>query len=101
MKLTKQNLIRITKKGLRELGYLEVKDTTSGAQGLYIKLIENDLYLTLGLTISRYYDSMFTASFYLSKTTIWAAIWGNMPENAYKRAGSFLTIEERKILLEE
>ncbi|MDB4918756.1 hypothetical protein [Mucilaginibacter sp.] len=101
MKLIKNKLIRITKNGLEELGYREIKDTITPAQGLYIKLVENDLYLTLGLTISRYYDSMFTASFYISKTTIWARYGGDIPKNSYQRIGNFLTTEERGILLNE
>ena len=101
MKLTKSKLIKITRNGLKELGYKEVKDTITPAQGLYIKIVEKDFYLTLGLTISRYYHSMFTASFYLSKTTIWALFGGDIPKNSYERVGCFLTKKEKEVLLED
>lgn len=100
MKLTKNRLIRLTKGSLKDVGYTEVKDTLTGAQGLYIKSIDENLFLTLGLTISRYYDNMFTASFYLSKVTSWGAIWGDIPKNSYERVGTFLTNEEKRFYLD-
>jgi len=84
MKLTKSQLIRLARIGLEELGYQQVRDTITAAQGLYIKAFQNGFYLTLGLTISRYYESKFTASFYLSKSIIWAAFWGDIPKNSYQ-----------------
>jgi hypothetical protein len=99
MKLTKNKLIKLTKSGLEKLGYREFKDTITPAQGLYGKLLPSGLYLTLGLTISRYYDNLFTASFYLSKTTNWATFGQDIPNDSYKRMGFFLTGEERKVLL--
>jgi hypothetical protein len=101
MKLTKSKLIKFTNDHLKNFGYKEIKDTITPAQGLYIKPIKNGLYfLTLGLTISKYYTDLFTASFYLSKTTTWATFGGDIPNASYRRIGSFLTKEERKVLLE-
>jgi len=99
MKLTKSQLIRHTRNGLKELGFEEIKDTITPAQGLYIKSIGNGLYLSLGLTISRYHESMFTASFYLSKTTTWALVGNDIPKGSYERIGRFLTRDERIKLL--
>lgn len=96
MKLTKAKLIKETKDKLNKLGYIQLKDNNSG---LYVKVIGDDLFLTLGLVISRFYEERFTASFYLSKTTIWSAIWGDIPKDSYKRISVFLTKEERKVLL--
>jgi hypothetical protein len=101
MKLNKLRLIKLTKDELNKLGYILLKDIDSGANGLYGKLISPDLFLTLGLVISRYYDAKFTASFYLSKTTIWSAIWGDIPRDSYERVSVFLTREEREIFLSE
>jgi hypothetical protein len=101
MKLTKQKLILLTKKNIELLGYWYVTDSVTGAQGLYIKKVNDSLFLSLGLTISRYYYSMFTATFYLSKTTTWSATWGDIPSISYKRVGHFLTQEEREKLLDE
>jgi len=99
MKLSKAKLIKKTKPLLSKLGYIEVKDTLTVATGLYIKEVSNNLFLCLGLTISRFYDSMFTGAFYLSKTTEWGAVWGDIPKESYKRIGVFLTPDERCRLL--
>ncbi|OKS87276.1 hypothetical protein [Mucilaginibacter polytrichastri] len=100
MKLTKNQLIKATKAEIEILNYREVKDTITGAQGLYIKSIDKNLYLTLGLTISKYYESKFTRAFYLSKLTSWSMFGGDIPKESYQRVGRFLTIEERSRLLE-
>jgi hypothetical protein len=101
MKLTKIKLLKLIKKNLEEFGYKEIKDTLTGANGLFIKPINNSFFLSLGLTISNYYESRFTASFYLSKTTRWSSIWGDIPNEAYERVGSFLTAKERGLYLDE
>jgi len=101
MKLTKNRLLKLTRAGLEKLGYCEFKDTQTGANGLFLKLIKEKYFLTLGLTISRYYDSRFTASYYFSKTTRWSAVWGDIPVESYQRIGRHLTIEERQLLLDK
>ncbi len=65
MKLTKANLLKSTREGLAEVGYYEFKDTITCADGLFIKYVGNDFFLTLGLVKSRYYDWRFTADLYL------------------------------------
>lgn len=101
MKLTKSKLLKITKEMLMKFGYQEFKDTQTGASGLFIKLINENYFLTLGLILSNYYDTRFTASYYLSKTTRWGSMWGDIPRESYERIGSFLTKEERQLLLNE
>jgi len=101
MRLTKNNLLKITKDTLTEFGYQEFKDTQTGASGLFIKLINQNYFLALGLIISRLYDTRFTASYYLSKTTRWSAVWGDIPRESYQRISHFLTREERQLLLDE
>jgi len=101
MKLNKAKLIKATSEELGNLGYTQIKDTLTGAQGLFIKLINKTYLLSLGFTISRYNDSRFTASYYLSKTTRWASVWGDIPEQSYQRSGRFLKKEERKLYLDD
>jgi hypothetical protein len=101
MKLSKAKLIKLVKPKLESLGFTEFKDTKSGLQGLFIKKINQDLYLTLGLTIHRYYENAFTGDFYLSKCTIIGATWGDIPNESYKRPGYLLTDEERSIYPED
>ena len=101
MKLKKAILLKETRPQLVKLGYTEVKDSLTGAHGLFIKVLEDGFYLTLGLEMSSFYDTRFTASFYLSKTTRWASSWGDIPYSSYERIGVFLTKEERLLYLDE
>lgn len=101
MKLTKKILKKKIQDKLIELGYIGVSDSASAADLLYIKRVENKFYLTLGLTISNYYDTRFTGAFYLSKSTIWSAIWGDIPKKSYVRIGKFLQPNERRELLSD
>ncbi|WP_312332518.1 hypothetical protein [Sphingobacterium sp.] len=97
MKLTKAKLIAKVKAPLEKLGYIFFKDPISSAQGFFSKKLDNGLYLTLGLTISRHMESNFTGSFYYSKTTRWAAVYDDIPEESYVRPGFLMSKEERKI----
>ncbi|MGZ5190261.1 MAG: hypothetical protein ACXWCZ_04530, partial [Flavisolibacter sp.] len=45
------------------------------------------------------YNSQFTGTYYLSKTTRWASTWGDIPNESYQRVGFFLNADERKELL--
>ncbi len=101
MKLTKKKLEKVLTPSLEKLGYTRFKDTTSGFQGLFVKKVSSDLFLTLGLTIHRYYDDSFTGNFYLSKTTCIGSVWGDIPEKSYVRIGYLLTDEELKNYREE
>jgi hypothetical protein len=101
MKLKKRNLLDKTRDTLINCGYSETNDTFFGADGLFIKRISGDFFLSLGLVISQLYDLKFTASYYLSKTTRWGSVWGDIPRESYKRVGYFLTQEERIQLLPE
>ena len=97
MKLTKAKLIAKVKAPLEKLGYIFFKELISSTQGFFSKKLDNGFYLTLGLTISRYIESNFTGTFYYSKTTRWAAVWDDIPEESYIRPGSIMSTEERKV----
>ena len=100
MKLTKANLIKEVRDGLIKLSYKEFKDSITGADGLFIKRIDHDFFLTIGMNKSRLYDWGFTAELYLSKCTIWGAVWGDIPGGSYVRVGTFLTKEQRLLYLD-
>lgn len=95
MKITKGILIKQMKSGLEKLGYMEFKDSILGTQGLFVKRLPNGLFISLGLIIHRYFENAYTGAFYLSKTTRWSSVWGDIPKESYKRPGHFLTISER------
>lgn len=90
MKLTKTILIKTIKPGMENLGFHWFKDSISGAQGLFSKKIDDALYLTVGMTIHRYYDDAFTADWYLSSTTTIYCTWGDIPNDCRKRPEDLL-----------
>lgn len=101
MKLNKKKLIEKTNKRLKELGYYLLTDSITGADGLFIKVLRDGFFLSLGFTISKFYESRFTASYYLSKSTRWSSIWGDIPKESYVRIGKFLVGNERNVYLND
>jgi hypothetical protein len=99
--ITKAKLLKLLNPHLKKLGFIEFKDSNLGFQGLFCKKIKNGLYLTLGLTIHRYYDNFFTGDYYLSKNTIIGATWGDIPNESYERIGFLLKDTERAIYPED
>lgn len=86
---------------LVDLKYINVPIVNSVADCLFVKKVTNGLFLFLGITFSRYEKENFTGSFYLSKVTIFSAVWGDIPRNSYKRISTFLKEEERLLSLSE
>jgi len=97
MKLTRKKLINTVKSNLEKLGFKEFKVSKGDWQGFFCKKLQNGLYLTIGLTIHRYYESAYTADYYLSKTTTIGAIWGDIPKKAYERPSFLLNEDERRL----
>ena len=93
MKLTSAKLISKLKRRLQSLGFTYFKET--GVTGTFKMKVDGDLYLTLSLTIDRWYDSMFTGEYSLSLTTRWGYTIGDIPRDSYKRISYVLSDEER------
>ena len=93
MKLTQVKLISKLKRRLQSMGFMYFKET--GVTGTFKMKVDDNLYLTLSLTIDRWYDSMFTGEYSLSLTTRWGYTIGDIPRNSYKRISYVLTDEER------
>ena len=94
MKLTKASLIKRVKPGLSLLGYTWFKDTITGCDGLFVKQIPNNLFLSIGMIIHRFYDDKYTCDYYLSTTTCLNCLWGDIPNRSSKRPGELLSDEE-------
>lgn len=94
MKLTKARLITKVKPGLTRIGYTWFKDSITGYDGLFVKKISNNLFLSIGMIIHRFYDDKFTCDYYLSTTTCINCIWGDIPHESSRRPGELLTKEE-------
>jgi len=94
MKLTKTRLIKCVKSGLSLLGYYWFKDSITGCDGLFIKKLPNNFYLSLGMNIHRFYEDRYTYDYYLSLTTCIYCMWGDIPHLSSKRPGELLTDEE-------
>lgn len=92
---------KLINKELSNLGYRHVNRTSTGANELFIKVLQDNFFLCLGIINSTIYHSRFTASYYLSKSTRWSSVWGDIPKESYKRIGDFLTKEERLLFLDD
>jgi hypothetical protein len=101
MKLTTKRLLRGGGTDLVALGYRKFEDGFFGSDGLFVKKLPNGFLLTLGLIISRHFESKFTGAYYLSKNTRWSSVWGDIPPESYKRIGFFIKNEERETLVDE
>lgn len=93
MKLTSAKLISKLKRRLQSMGFMYFKET--GVTGTFKMKVNSNLYLTLSLTIDRWYDSMFTGEYSLSLTTRWGYTIGDIPRDSYKRISYILSDEER------
>lgn len=99
MKLNKRKLISTIKRPLEEMGYTFFK--TSDGLIIFGKKVQDNLLLTLGFTIHRFYDDQFAADFYLSPTTYIYNTSFDIPIDSIARIGMLLTHEERKIYADE
>lgn len=94
MKLNKRILNKLVGPHLIARGFTEFKDSICGTSGLFVKQVDNGLYLSLGLNIHRFYDSMFTCDLYLSRTTRIYSCWGDIPSVCCTRLGQLLNSDE-------
>ena len=94
MKLNKRILNKLVGPHLIARGFTEFKDSICGTSGLFVKQVDNGLYLSLGLNIHRFYDSMFTCDLYLSRTTRIYSCWGDIPNACCTRPGQLLNSDE-------
>ena len=94
MKQLREKLIPL----LKDLGYIYFPHKLTWEGGLFCKKTSNEMYLSLGINIHRYYDCSFTIDMYYSKTTHLGATWGDIPKACYFRLSSLLNEEERKKL---
>ena len=90
MKLTKAQLLKALGPSMEHYGFHVFKDSITGAQGLFAKKLNDSLYLTIGMTIHRYYEDAYTADLYLSKTTAIYTTWGDIPKDCIKRPHQLL-----------
>ncbi|MBL9039372.1 MAG: hypothetical protein JNG84_12715 [Archangium sp.] len=84
---------------LTELGYTTFPSSFDDAPGVFAKRVGGGLVLTLGLTRSDD-GTRFTGSYFLSKSTRWGAVWGDIPVESLERVAARLTGDERRRLLE-
>ncbi|MNK15618.1 hypothetical protein D3C87_337650 [compost metagenome] len=86
---------------LADIKFISIPNVNSVADCLFVKKLTNGLFLFLGVIFSKYEKGKFTGNFYLSKVTIFSAVWDDIPPNSYKRVSIFLKEEERSLFLHE
>lgn len=99
MKLTKSKLIKAVMTHLEKMEYTFFN--TNCEDIVFSKQVCNGLYLTLYLTIHRFYDDQFTGNFTLSPTMHYLSFGGPYPFKMCERVGMLLTKSERMLYADE
>ena len=99
MKLTKQKLIKAVRTHLEEIGFTFFK--TYEEDIVFAKRIRKGLYLTLFLTIHRFYNDQFTGDFTIAPTMHYLSGGGFYPKKMRERVGMLLTKSERMLYADE
>lgn len=88
-------LVKIVKPALLELGFTYFPHKISWSGGVFCKKEPNDMFLTIGITMDRFYDCSFTFDLYYSTNTNIGSTYGDIPFGCYTRPGRLLTNEIR------
>lgn len=88
-------LIKIVKPTLIELGFTYFPHKTDWAGGVFCKKEPKDMFLTIGITMDRFYDCSFTFDLYYSTTTNIGSAYGDIPFGCYTRPDWLLTNKNR------
>ena len=91
----KKSFLKIIRQNLSDNHFVEFDGRFDGAKVLFVKGVREDFFLSIGITYSNLIPYHFTCDFYLSQTTRWSALWGDMPHESYERPGKFLNVAER------
>lgn len=94
MKVTRKQLFKQLIPFFEEMGYIYFKDSISIAKGLFAKKLDNNLYVSIGITTSNLYYNTFTCNMYMSQSLDFGLMYKGIMMQAYPRPGNYLTEEE-------
>ena len=97
------NLLKIIlEEELAKLDYKLLPKKQRISDMIYSKELDNGMILSLGITKSKIYNHRFTGSYYLAASYTWSmASPIFLPENVYERIGNYITLSERKNLVDK
>lgn len=76
-----------------EMGYTYFKDTISAASGLFAKKIDNEIYLSIGITTSNLFENSFTCDYFMAQSLRYACLFNGI-EDAFLAPVQLLSEEE-------
>jgi len=94
MKVTRKQLYKQLIPFFEDLGYTYFKDTISAASGLFAKKIDNNLYVSIGITTSNLYYNSFTCNMYMAQSLDFGLMYKGILMQCFPRPGNYLTEEE-------
>lgn len=92
MKLTKKRLIKTITPLLEAMGYINIPSINW--EGLFGKKSSEQIYITIGFTISNLYEDSFTAVFYISTNTCCGAEWKGIPHGCRKGIRELIKVDD-------
>jgi hypothetical protein len=93
MKITRKQLFKKLIPFFEEMGYTYFKDTISAASGLFAKKIDDNIFLSIGITTSNLFENSFTCDYYMAQSLRYACLFNGI-EDAFLAPVQLLSDEE-------
>ena len=93
MKVTRKQLLKIIIPFLKEMGYTYFKDSILAGGGIFIKKLENRIYVCIGIDTSNLYENAFDCNYYMGQSLTYALLYEGI-RDAYLRSWNLLTEAE-------
>lgn len=93
MKVTRKQLFKKVIPFFEEMGYTYFKDTISPACGLFVKKVDEKIYVCIGIDTSDLYENAFDCNYYMGQSLTYALMYEGI-RNAYLRSWQLFSEEE-------
>ncbi len=93
MEVTRKQLFKKLIPFFEKMGYTYFKDTISAANGLFVKKIDEKIYVCIGIDTSNLYENAFDCNYYMGQSLTYALLYDGI-RDAYLRSWQLLSKEE-------
>lgn len=93
MKVTRNQLFKKIIPFFEEMGYTYFKDTILAESGIFVKKINNQIYVCIGIDTSNLYENAFDCNYYMGQSLTYALLYEGI-RDAYLRSWNLLSEEE-------
>lgn len=93
MKVTRKQLLNKIIPFFEKMGYTYFKDTILAGGGIFVKKINNVIYVCIGIDTSNFYENAFDCNYYMGQSLTYALLYEGI-RDAYLRSWNLLSEEE-------